>query len=744
MFALPPLANRPVGSRLFPSAFLLLAIGFMLPYARAQHVNLNFNSASAWTASQTIPGTSSFLYPDGITRTPADFVFNGGVASTWQLNQGAKIICTQSNSSAYNRFFVGSGDGAYSHLTFSSATPASPGTLCARFSSIAAMRIGEAATGSRGKVIIDGGVKVQVGYIYGESTTPEVEVRNGTFEVYSLNSSKHLNNIKVTLGTNGQLWLEDPSGVVKSSLTFSSYVSGAAVVAASDIPAGYVLTFTNNVARKSENVSTTTNGTLIQVGPPPPDTDRDGMPDAWETTYGLSPNDATGVNGAEGDPDGDGLPNLEEYTLGSHPMQNQSGKAWLPRPSKIGLLFVCAHPDDEGIFFGGTLPYYSKVRKAPTLLLSMTSGDYGDRPPTLREGELRNAVWAYGIQYQPLFPRFRDATVSSVDEEWDLWADGLLDGVGVAAGHTKAVRYVATMIRRYRPEVVATHGADGEYGHMAHRATSQAVSEAWTMAADATVDLESLPVWQAKKLYLHEHTTRPLFHDFTEVPYGELGGYTARQVADVGLDYHVTQADTFPGRFNVSTAYLDGETVDMWDWYPSEWWNLSASKVSLDPVAPTFTINNRTFTGWAKGDFFNNINLDADENGLPDEWERQYSTQLSGRSLESPSLSLSPDGDEDGDGVSNRLEYIAGTSPVVAESSSLALSAANGALQFQSRLASGAGYSGIIRHYRVETSPDLVNWSAVWEGDADGTLKTIPISIQVGGRQFYRVATSLR
>jgi len=264
------------------------------------------------------------------------------------------------------------------------------------------------------------------------------------------------------------------------------------------------------------------------------------------------------------------------------------------------------------------------------------------------------------------------------------------------------------------------------------------------MAADATVDLESLPVWQAKKLYLHEHTTRPLFHDFTEVSYGELGGYTARQVADVGLDYHVTQADTFPGRFNVSTAYLDGETVDMWDWYPSEWWNLSASKVSLDPVAPTFTINNRTFTGWAKGDFFNNINLDADENGLPDEWERQYSTQLSGRSLESPSLSLSPDGDEDGDGVSNRLEYIAGTSPVVAESSSLALSAANGALQFQSRLASGAGYSGIIRHYRVETSPDLVNWSAVWEGDADGTLKTIPISIQVGGRQFYRVATSLR
>lgn len=726
---------------------MLLASGFLLSRAGAQNVNLGFTDASAWSVSKTISGNASFLYPDGVTRTPADFVFNGGVASTWQLNQGAKIIATQSGTSAYNRFFVGSGDGAYSQLTVTSGTPASPGTLCARFSSIAAMRIGEAATGSRGKVIVDGGAKVQVGYIYGESTTPEIEVRNGAFEVYSSNTSKRLNNIKITLGTNGQLWLEDTSGVVKSATTFSSFVSGASVVAASDIPSGYVLTFTNGVARKSENVATTTNGTLIQVGPPPPpppDTDADGMPDAWETANGLSPTDATGVNGADGDPDGDGLPNLEEYTMGSNPMVNQSGKAWLPRPSKIGMLFVCAHPDDEGIFFGGTLTYYSQVRKAPTLLLSMTSGDYGDRPATVREGELRNAVWAYGIKYQPLFPRFRDATVTSVDEEWDLWADGLVDGAGVAAGHTKAVRYVATAIRRYRPEVVATHGADGEYGHMAHRATSQAVSEAWTMAADPTVNLEGLPVWQAKKLYLHEHTNHPLFHDFTETPYAELGGSTPRQIADIGLDCHTTQADTFPGRFNVSTAYVDGETVDMWDWYPSEWWNLSASKVSLDPVVPTFIINNRTFTGWAKGDFFNNINLDADENGLPDEWERQYASQLSGRSLESPSLSLSPDDDEDGDGISNRLEYIAGSSPVVAEPLTMALTVVNGTVQFQSRLASGAGYSGIVRHDRVEASSDLVNWSAVWEGDADGTLKTIPVSSPEGGRQFYRVVTGLR
>ena len=50
-------------------------------------------------------------------------------------------------------------------------------------------------------------------------------------------------------------------------------------------------------------------GTLA-VGTAPPDADRDGMPDAWETGRGLNPSDASDRNG---DDDGDGYTNLEEY-----------------------------------------------------------------------------------------------------------------------------------------------------------------------------------------------------------------------------------------------------------------------------------------------------------------------------------------------------------------------------------------------------------------------------------------------
>ena len=55
------------------------------------------------------------------------------------------------------------------------------------------------------------------------------------------------------------------------------------------------------------------------------DTDQDGMPDFWETTYGL--------NDADGDNDSDGLSNIEEYEIGSDPTQaniviNATNRGW--------------------------------------------------------------------------------------------------------------------------------------------------------------------------------------------------------------------------------------------------------------------------------------------------------------------------------------------------------------------------------------------------------------------------------
>lgn len=51
-----------------------------------------------------------------------------------------------------------------------------------------------------------------------------------------------------------------------------------------------------------------------------PDTDSDGLPDAWEATYGFP----IGKNDAAADADGDGLTNLQEYQLGTDPKSGTS------------------------------------------------------------------------------------------------------------------------------------------------------------------------------------------------------------------------------------------------------------------------------------------------------------------------------------------------------------------------------------------------------------------------------------
>ena len=75
--------------------------------------------------------------------------------------------------------------------------------------------------------------------------------------------------------------------------------------------------------------------TLAQAALPVPqndnqDTDRDGLPDAWETQFGLNAKSASGPNGAMGDPDRDGLPNGDESANGTDPRKADTDGDGLP------------------------------------------------------------------------------------------------------------------------------------------------------------------------------------------------------------------------------------------------------------------------------------------------------------------------------------------------------------------------------------------------------------------------------
>jgi hypothetical protein len=77
----------------------------------------------------------------------------------------------------------------------------------------------------------------------------------------------------------------------------------------------------------------------LAAGEAPPDSDDDGMPDAWETAHGLDPRRAADPRG---DRDGDGYTDLEEFLNGTSPTQKD---AWIDPPAIVaadGQAFIGA------------------------------------------------------------------------------------------------------------------------------------------------------------------------------------------------------------------------------------------------------------------------------------------------------------------------------------------------------------------------------------------------------------------
>jgi hypothetical protein len=75
------------------------------------------------------------------------------------------------------------------------------------------------------------------------------------------------------------------------------------------------------------------------------DVDNDGMPDAWETQYGLNPNDPSD---ATQDKDGDGVTNLQEYLAGTNP--NGTFKRYFAEGAANGFFstrFALFNPSDQ-------------------------------------------------------------------------------------------------------------------------------------------------------------------------------------------------------------------------------------------------------------------------------------------------------------------------------------------------------------------------------------------------------------
>ncbi len=149
-------------------------------------------------------------------------------------------------------------------------------------------------------------------------------------------------------------------------------------------------------------------------------------------------------------------------------------------------LIVVAHPDDETICAGGIIALLAGRGVKVTICCSTRGegGVAGDPPVCLaaelgacREGELRRAAAVLGAADV----RFLGYVDPPVGPSNTLRAAS--DDVEEFAGRLLMV------LREVRPQMVVTHGSNGEYGHPQHVVTHRAVRRAWARWGQAGASL---------------------------------------------------------------------------------------------------------------------------------------------------------------------------------------------------------------------------------------------------------------
>lgn len=201
---------------------------------------------------------------------------------------------------------------------------------------------------------------------------------------------------------------------------------------------------------------------------------------------------------------------------------------WEPTPEKADLLLLVAHPDDELIFFGGTIPTYAVERGMNVVVAYMSYSN------TTRRSELLNGLWHLGVRQYPVIGSFADVYMKTLDEAYSRWRK------------KDSRAYVAELIRQYKPDVMLTHDINGEYGHGAHKLCASVAQYCVERTGDEAFMPESAEkwgTWCVKKLYLHLGRENTVTMDW-RVPLSSMGGKTGLELAQEAYAFHITQHKT--------------------------------------------------------------------------------------------------------------------------------------------------------------------------------------------------------
>ena len=212
-----------------------------------------------------------------------------------------------------------------------------------------------------------------------------------------------------------------------------------------------------------------------------------------------------------------------------------------PTIEKPDFMTFAMHPDDEVLFLGAIYPIYEAQRGLSGLSMIMST-KLPEKIQRERRQEDMNGAWTLGMKTQPVFGGFPDIPPDYYNKFKHTFT---VDDVK---------RYVVTMVRQYRPEVVITQDLNGEYGHWQHKVLAQGVLEGVPLAADPTYQPKGYTKyepWDVKKLYIHLYDQNKLTLDVNS-PIDALGGKSAYEAAKAAFLWHATQ--TKKSNHEVSTT----------------------------------------------------------------------------------------------------------------------------------------------------------------------------------------------
>lgn len=247
---------------------------------------------------------------------------------------------------------------------------------------------------------------------------------------------------------------------------------------------------------------------------------------------------------------------------------------WQDAPGKVDLLVLSAHPDDEFLFYGGTIPYYAAERDMDVVVAYMTCNTMQ------RRSELLDALWLSGVRLYPDIGNFWDKYAKSLATEYDAW------------GKNKTNTRIVELFRKYKPDVVVTHDVKGEYGHGGHLVCADAVMNCIPLSGNASkfsASAKQYGVWDVKKVYLHLYKEGAIEMDWDQ-PLDAFDGMTGFEIAQAAYKCYESQQEA--GQKNKTTGKFEYFAVEPRDSdYSCYRFGLTYSAVGADVAGNDFFEN---------------------------------------------------------------------------------------------------------------------------------------------------------